>query len=282
MNVVKMAGLTLCGMLLAGSALAASVDPVLFPKTAGGEVAECAAAGDYEYAYKIDNWEGDMNDTYTASFEDGHKNEITILNSDGTYFDWSATPYPIGAVIVKGGDAANVFYYDPQASSDTYLFSPNNDSNKPAEVSHATFCWNPEEKMCFKEDTAWAAGSRYVKKGNWATFTSYPTGPVTLYAGQTMPAGTVAFDEEGGKVRITITLNSGWAFGANHLEENIHIEGYSSAPAGNPAPGLFTYKFSQSGSVFTRLVEPAAIYGVHAVVMKQIPCAEAPPVAPEG
>jgi len=284
MNVVKMAGLTLCGMLLAGSALAASVEPVLFEDWKSGNAgAECGALGPkYMYSYKIDNWAGDMNGTYTESFEDGHENNITISNSDGTYFDWSATPNPIGAVIVKGGSAANVFYYDPQASSDTQLYSPVNNSGSPAEVSHATFCWNPEEKMCFKQDTAWSAGSRFVKKGNWATFTAYPTGPVTLYAGQSKPAGTVSFAAVAGSVEITIQLNAGWSFAYSVLEENVHIQGYTVVPPNaNPAPGQFATKESAQGTLFSVVVPAANFYGVHAVVQQVVPCPEAPAEAPE-
>jgi len=292
MNVVKMAGLTLCGMLLAGSALAASVEPTVFdPFKAGNAGFECDAVGSYVYSYKVDNWSSkvdgidvpvDKNGSYLAEFQDGHSNTITILNSDGTYFDWSATPNPIGAVIVKGGNAANVFYYDPQAASDTNLFSPANASGSPAAVSHATFCWNPEEKMCFKEDTAWAAGSRYVKKGNWATFTGYPTGPVTLLAGQSKPAGTVTFAAVAGGVEITIQLNAGWSFAYSVLEENVHIQGYDAVPPNvNPAPGQFATKESAQGTVFSVVVPAANFYGVHAVVQQVVPCPEAPAEAPE-
>jgi len=141
-------------------AMAASVEPVTIDQWQSGDAAsECGQLGDFDYAYKVDNWcleeEGctnekdeyfsffDGNGTFLAKFFDGHENLITILNSDGTYFDWSATN-SIGAVIVKGGNAANVFYYDPQAFSDSGLYSPLNASGKPAEISHVTFCWNPD------------------------------------------------------------------------------------------------------------------------------------------
>ncbi|PKO08138.1 MAG: hypothetical protein CVU40_16935 [Chloroflexi bacterium HGW-Chloroflexi-2] len=136
-------------MLLALSTIgmAASVTPVVIPNQPGGEVAECDAVGDFLYAYKIDGWdEGSKNGTYPVVFEDGHANNIVISNSDGTYFDWSASPNSIGAVIVKGGNSANLFFYDPQVFSDSGLYSPVNNSGNPAEVSHVTFCWNPDPK----------------------------------------------------------------------------------------------------------------------------------------
>jgi hypothetical protein len=143
--------ITLILLLAFSSVGIAAVAPVLFSEfDAGNAVSECAQVGTFTYAYKVDGW-GDVNEfdekdlkngTYIPSFADGHVNNITISNSDGTYFDWSATPNSIGAVIVKGGNAANVFFYDPQAFSDSGLYSPDNASGKPAEVSHVTFCWN--------------------------------------------------------------------------------------------------------------------------------------------
>ena len=51
-------------------------------------------------------------------------------------FDWSST-LPIDAVIVKAGNAANVFKYVPPVSDDTGLYGPDEKG-----ISHVTFCWN--------------------------------------------------------------------------------------------------------------------------------------------
>lgn len=117
-------------LLLAVPAVTAQGNPVGYPNwTAGNAAAECAALpGDYTNGYKVDGWdEGDKNDTY-----DG----ITISNSNGYTFDWSAT-HGIGAVIVKAATGANVWFYDPQVMSDTGLYAYDN-----KEISHVTFCWN--------------------------------------------------------------------------------------------------------------------------------------------
>jgi hypothetical protein len=124
---------------------AASVTPTIInPWNSGNAYSECSQInGGYQYAYKIDGWDkGDKNGTYMASFGDGHNNSISILNSDGVYFDWSSSSNTIGAVIVVGSNKANVYQYDPQVISDTQLNSPINPSGNPAEVSHVTFCWN--------------------------------------------------------------------------------------------------------------------------------------------
>jgi hypothetical protein len=241
---------------------------------AGNAAAECAQAGIYQYAFKIDNWSVAVDGPYQADFSDGHSNAITIANNDGTTFDWSAAPNRIGAVIVKGGPNANIFNYDPQASSDTGLYSPVNNGGKVPEVSHVTFCWNPEGEVCFKEESAWSAGTRYVSKGNWATFTPYSAGTVKLFAGQIMEAGTVTFSAvEAGKVTITIQLNEGWSFNSEK-EENVKIQGYNAAPLGNPSPGQFANKFTEAGTFFSAVVDVASYYGVHVDVRKQVECVE--------
>jgi len=48
--------------------------------------------------------------------------------------------YIVGAVIVKGGNAANVYYYPGGIMEDNGLVSPVNNSGKPAGLSNLTFC----------------------------------------------------------------------------------------------------------------------------------------------
>ena len=134
-------------------------NPVHYPDFGAGNAAtECSLVGDFDYAFKIDSWDqGDKNGTYNAVFP-SHTNVITISGSDGTYFDWSAT-YSIGAVIVKAGQGgANVWFYDPQVSSDQNLFAPNNPSGQPADVSHVTFCWNEDGDKKSAEASATVQG----------------------------------------------------------------------------------------------------------------------------
>lgn len=80
-------------------------------------------------------------------------------------------------------------------------------------------------------ETAWGAGMRYVSRGNWATWTPYSGTPksATLYAGQSMAAGTVEFSapDANGLVTVTISLNPGWRFAP--VQENVKIEAYQSA-----------------------------------------------------
>lgn len=118
-----------------------------------------------------------------------------------------------------------------------------------------------------EEETAWAAGTRYVKKGNWATFTPYSGAPKTvkLLAGQTREAGIVDFSAPvNGWVTITISLNGGWFF--QDVSENVKIQDYKFAPSGNPAPGLFAHKGTSNSTTFSIQVPVNNFYGVHADV----------------
>jgi len=123
-----------------------------------------------------------------------------------------------------------------------------------------------EEEPCFEfmDETAWAAGTRYVSRGNWATFTPYvPDSTVNLYAGQTMLAGTVYFSTPvDGWVTITITLTPPWEFAP--VFENMKVQDYAEAPSGNPSPGLFAWKTTAPPATIT--VPLNNFYGVHADV----------------
>lgn len=121
-------------------------------------------------------------------------------------------------------------------------------------------------------ETAWAAGTRYnEEQGNWATYTAYSGEEltVTLYAGQTLEAGTVHFSSPvDGVVTITITLNAGWRFKA--VAENVKVQDYAIAPSGNPSPGQFAWKGDATGSPFSIDAPVNSFYGVHVDVEREV------------
>ncbi len=123
----------------------------------------------------------------------------------------------------------------------------------------------PTDPICEgKDETAWSDGDRYVKRGNWATYTAYNgvEKTVTLFAGQTYDIGTVTFSAPiNGFVTITINLNEFGAF--QNTKENVKIEGYTKAPNKNPAPGKFSYKGHAEGSTYEIVVPSYNFYGVH-------------------
>lgn len=267
------------------------ITPYIIPGGSSGGNRTCSEVGFTFFGnatyYSCSSARVNFNDgSFEGGFEDISGNEgcssnIIGATTDGTYVSWTSST-GMGAAIVKGSNDANIYVYEPQSTSDSGLASPLNASGQPAGLSNLTFCWNPgPPPACFEDETAWAAGTRYVTRGNWATYTPYAGAEktVTLFAGQTMEAGTVHFSApDGNEVTITITLNTGWRFALipsseNEFDNNVKIQDYASPPpAENPAPGLFMWKRVATESPFSITVPLNNFYGVHVDVEHQVPC----------
>lgn len=79
----------------------------------------------------------------TTADDSTAKATITV-NEATDQFDWTAT-VGIDAVIVKGGDNANVYKYDPEALSGSGLHAPANGDEDPPKyygLSHISFCYD--------------------------------------------------------------------------------------------------------------------------------------------
>ena len=64
---------------------------------------------------------------------------VTITVDGGTITSWTADQ-PVSAVLVKGGNATNVYSYPDGTTGDTDLVAPDNPSGGPAGLSHVEFC----------------------------------------------------------------------------------------------------------------------------------------------
>jgi hypothetical protein len=287
-------GILLCailtGLLFATAASAASVEPITVnPWKAGNAWFEANAAlaklvldpAAIKYADKWDQADpdGDGPAKWTSGEvvlkpESGATITLTI-SGDNLSFDWESD-YPVLFVVVKGGPAANIFYYEGGAYSDTELYAPTNPKNgKRYGLSHMSFGYNdpPEEEECWADETAWAYGARYVTRGNWAMYTEYAPGTtVNIYAGQTDLVGKATFSAViDGEVTIKIALDEDVRF-AKELDddgnwvpvaENLKIQDYANAPSGNPNPGGFAWKSTWDGRNAEVTVPAALFYGIH-------------------
>lgn len=125
---------------LSGPTSDGGVVPYITDEPGPGGNVSCDALGFAHSSDRVD-WSDDDGGSFDASFPDGIE-----VNTDGTLVRWAST-FPIGAVIVKGGPAANIYEYEPQANGDSGLAAPQVASGNPAGLSNLTFCWNPEEEL---------------------------------------------------------------------------------------------------------------------------------------
>lgn len=91
-------------------------------------------------------------------------------STNGTYVDWSST-FGVDAVIVKGGNNANLYVYQPPAESfgDTGLSSPiNSNTGKPYGLSHVEFCYDYEVEVSKTADPTFTRTYSWTidKEGN--------------------------------------------------------------------------------------------------------------------
>jgi hypothetical protein len=102
----------------------------------GGNVT-CEALG-YEYTTARVNYNGDFDASFV--FDNPAASTVSVTVTNGTYVAFVST-VPLGAVIVKGGNDANIYEYDGTVTADSGLASPPVGAQQnPAGLSNLTFC----------------------------------------------------------------------------------------------------------------------------------------------
>jgi len=89
--------------------------------------------------------------------------------------------YRVGAVIVKGSNDANVYYYPEGTLSDGGLAAPLNSSGKPAGLSNLTFCFVECEQQ--QSDFVIALKTYFVSGVKWASSGGVGTDDNDLHMG---------------------------------------------------------------------------------------------------
>lgn len=122
----------------------------------------------YDFGFKIDS------PPFAGTHDIDGLNSVTITE-DGTYFDWEAT-LGMDAVIVKGGDNANVYEYNPEATSGFGLHSPPKGENIP-EISHIEFCYD------YEVDVGKTAEPSFTRTYTWSIGKSVEPAQLHLFVG---------------------------------------------------------------------------------------------------
>ena len=146
---------------------------------------------------------------------------LVVTVTEGKYVEFhfpkgAQTQYCVGAVIVKGGDGANVYYYDPGVRSDAGLVSPVNASGNPADLSTLTFCFvecelYPDLIIAFKgylNDNGWAVTSttEIPFAGYYAFVPNYTGNKVFYQMNMLQPVGNIIIEDidEDGLLEVTV------------------------------------------------------------------------------
>ncbi|TLX75683.1 hypothetical protein E9993_08985 [Labilibacter sediminis] len=229
------------------------VVPFIIPGENRGGNRTCAEVGlafvdDAEYfalcGDKIDYNDGEFNSKFP---------EALNVSTDGTYvsfeldgcIEMNGEYYKVGAVIVKGSNDANVYFYPEGSMGDEGLAAPINSSGKPAGLSNLTFCFvkcdAPEWVIVLKtylqckDESFWA-----VTRGEGSDINTLRIGyneingeEITLYKWgyESMPIGSIVVSEmmENGVkyliVELTTTLEC-YMFSNSYLYVGT-AEGYS-------------------------------------------------------
>jgi len=187
----------------------------------------------------------------------------------------------LGSVTAPNGDQftyTNDFAWEDYDECGSYRYDNTATIVETDQSALATLKVNVQCEF-FKGETAWAANGdvplqlRYTSRGNWATYVQYeyPEKTTTLFAGQTIPVGTVNFLAVNGNVTITVEMSAPWEFEA--VSQNLKVQDYSSAPSGNPSPGRFAHKKACNSVSSTCSIEVPNnnFYGVHVNVGKWFP-----------
>lgn len=228
---------------------------------------------------------GDDGENYTVivTLEDPKKLTFVVLDSEEEEVDDALVDFCVKGGPGNTGNITNTGFDNADAEPPLL-----NDGNQRANISNFVIYGviipdddtglEEEPEVCYAGETAWADGDRYVRRGNWATYTAYQSDEaVTIFAGQTIEVGTAEFsDAIDGEVTITITLSEGVRLAVDPetgeaLEEAVKIQGYNAAPSGNPAPGLFT---TYKGNSLVITVPEFDYYGIHLDVEVEVECPE--------
>ena len=185
--------------------------------------------------------------------------QVTVTEVDGSEyieFTYNSTQYCVGAVIVKGGPNANVYYYPTGIKSDQALHSPFTASGKPADLSNLTFCFVAcESDPCWEAETAFGGDTQGAGNAWWFAFDTQGEARQNIYAGQNLvPGAYVEYDAVndaliivlGDKLKlqdpvtVTKTHPKTGVVTTSLNSEQVKVQGYNVLPSSRPSAGLFT------------------------------------------
>lgn len=226
------------------AAVGASVEPTLYD----GSNPSCQDLGyDFGLKPKASNGSETTPGTYTAG---GATVTWSYSRTNSTsYVDWSSNIAPT-AVVVKGSDAANVYYYQftpANELSDTDLVTPTNASGKPAGLSHLEFCFT------YNSVVTKTAVTSYTRSYDWTVAKSADRTELTLMPGQSMPVNYTiqvgnSYVDSNWNVSGVITITNPWNKSATIVSVTDSLTDNVTCPS-SVLPALGSVECTYSASV---------------------------------
>jgi hypothetical protein len=245
--------------------------PYLWTGGQGGN-ADCedvAALVGYDFAFSSGrtNYQDGMFQWPNSLDFEGWPEGLTVTVTDGTFvsFEFESNMYCVGAVIVKGGPNAHIYYFEDGVKSGVNLSAPLN-NGQPFGLSNLTFCFVEcnDRQECWQGETAFGGDIVGAGRAWWFAYAKN-TGVQPIYAGRQMTDATIKI------VDGYYTINPGSDLRlAQGVMESVKIQGYSVLPESRPAAGLFEYK-SES---LTGFVGIYPFYVIHLDVEVKVQCPE--------
>jgi hypothetical protein len=190
---------------------------------------------------------------FTGSWPEGLV--VTVLNNKEVSFTYTSNTWCVGAVIVKGGNNANVYIFPEGTQSGSGLISPLNDGGNVPELSNLTFCLiECEDEPCWQEETAFGGDTEGSGSAWWYIFDTQGLDRQSIFAGQKEIDGAyVEWNEDNDVLTIVLgdnlklqdikevtKLNPKGKTTTSLENEQVKVQGYAEIPLGRPSAGGFT------------------------------------------
>jgi hypothetical protein len=218
-------------------ASATEVDPVFYEGNP-----TCIDLG-FDFGFKDDDW--DQKSFPYSNSEDLTGDSVPDLfwsSGDGKVLDWNST-VGIDAVIMKS-QGANVYFYDPEALSDTGLISP-----ETKDISHVEFCYD------WEVDVSKDANTTFTRTYNWDISKSVTPDTWDLFTGDsgtsryTVSVDKTGYTDSAWAVAGTITIENNTPFDATITDVSDVISGYGTVSVDCGVGVNFPYILASGGTL---------------------------------
>ena len=108
----------------------------------------------------------------SGNYNDGTYSVQWTISADNKYLSFSNASPGIAAVLVKGGNSAYLYAYNPAVNADTGLRAPDNQGGNIPDISHLFFIW--------KIRTASTISTQIYLKGSTSPLPASPVPAITL------------------------------------------------------------------------------------------------------